>query len=689
MWSSKKMILIRFILLSKFLLAFTIVNAQESQLPKEGTRQVHLDFHTTEKLENIGEDWNKEEWQHTLKTGHVNSINIFAKGHHGWTYYNTEVGKRHPNLKYDLFGAQLEACHEIGVTAQAYVTVGWNVLDAHEHPEWVSTGKDGKNQFAEMEANAKPGEPFPWGWPTLSPEGGYLEHLLKHTEEIAKNYEVDGFWFDIVPVGSINYNEWSKKDMEANGVDWNNEKEAWAHHCKKMHAFFQQTNDVIKKYRPNATIYYNWTTGMNDPRILKEAYYQYNTKQDLEDLPTTWAGYDVFPVRAKFYANTGKPIVAMSGKFHSAWGEFGGFKHKNAIWYEAANMFSFGAMANFGDQLHPTGNLEKATYENIGYAYSYIEKIEKYCVNAKQLAKTAVWLNFTGKDNDLTRMLLEHQVNFVVANNLKGWSAVDLLILHSGVRLNEQETKQIQSFVDNGGKLFIIGKGAFEDGKWQFDIGAKYLGESNYQVDYTLVSDKLNNNLVQSPFLNRIPAIRVEPEEGAEILAKIYEPYFDRTVEHWTSHDNVPYQTTPAIHPAVIRKGNIVWCAHDLETIYAKEGSQVHCQLFFNALDQLLSDPFVKVEMPSCGRMNLLHQPQSNRYVVHLTYGTPLKRGRAQVIDDLVPLYNVPVSVDFDEKIKKAYTIPGKQPLKMNKVDGKLLVVVPEFKCHTAVVFEY
>ncbi|KJF45383.1 alpha-amylase family protein [Draconibacterium sediminis] len=681
--------LIRIILLIPFFCAFINANAQKSGLFTEGSRQVHLDFHTTEKLENIGKDWNKENWQQTLKVGHVNSINIFAKGHHGWCYYNTEVGKRHPNLDFDLFKAQLEACHEIGVTAQAYVTVGWNVLDAHEHPEWVSTGKDGKNQFAEMEANAKPGEPFPWGWPTLSPEGGYLEHLLKHTEEIAKNYEVDGFWFDIVPVGSINYNEWSKKDMEANGVDWNNEKEAWAHHCKKMHAFFQQTNAVIKKYRPNATIYYNWTTGMNDPRILKEAYYQYNTKQDLEDLPTTWAGYDVFPVRAKFYANTGKPIVAMSGKFHSAWGEFGGFKHKNAIWYEAVNMLSFGAMANFGDQLHPTGKLEKATYDNIGYAYSYIEKIEKYCVDAKQLAKTAVWLNFSGKDNDLTRMLLEHQVNFVVANNLKDWSAVDVLILHSGVRLNEQESKQIKEFVDNGGKLLIIGKGAFEDGKWKFDIGAKYLGESNYQVDYTLVSDKLNNNLVQSPFLNRNPAIRVEPENETEILAQIYEPYFDRTVEHWTSHDNVPYQTTPATHPAVIRKGNIVWCAHDLETIYSKEGSQVHRQLFFNALSQLLSDPLVKVEMPSCGRLNLLHQPRENRYVVHLTYGTPHKRGRAQVIEDLVPLYNVPVSVDFDEKIKKAYTIPGKQSLKMNKVDGKLHIVVPEFKCHTAVVFEY
>ena len=47
--------------------------------------------------------------------GHVNQINIFAKCHHGWSYYPTQVGQTHPNLKFDLLGAQIEACHEIGV----------------------------------------------------------------------------------------------------------------------------------------------------------------------------------------------------------------------------------------------------------------------------------------------------------------------------------------------------------------------------------------------------------------------------------------------------------------------------------------------------------------------------------------------------------------------------------------------
>ena len=63
-----------------------------------------------------------------------------------------------------------------------------------------------------------------------------------------------------------------------------------------------------------------------------------------------------------------------------------------------------------------------------------------------------------------------------------------------------------------------------------------------------------------------------------------------------------------------------------------------------------------------------------------------MQRGRAQVIEDLVPLYNVPVKVNFPETIKRVYTVPDMQKL---MIDSNGRVVVPKFRCHTAVVFEY
>ena len=49
-------------------------------------RQVHLDFHTSEKIDGIGSRFSKKQFQEALKAGHVNSITVFSKCHHGWAY---------------------------------------------------------------------------------------------------------------------------------------------------------------------------------------------------------------------------------------------------------------------------------------------------------------------------------------------------------------------------------------------------------------------------------------------------------------------------------------------------------------------------------------------------------------------------------------------------------------------------
>ena len=51
-------------------------------------RQVHLDFHTSEKIPGIGSRFSKAQFQEALKTGHVNSITVFSKCHH-------EIGRAH------------------------------------------------------------------------------------------------------------------------------------------------------------------------------------------------------------------------------------------------------------------------------------------------------------------------------------------------------------------------------------------------------------------------------------------------------------------------------------------------------------------------------------------------------------------------------------------------------------------
>ena len=83
-------------------------------------RQVHLDFHTSEKISDIGTKFDKEQFQEALKVGHVDSITVFSKCHHGWAYHPSKANEMHPNLSFDLLKAQIEAAHEIGVKAPVY-----------------------------------------------------------------------------------------------------------------------------------------------------------------------------------------------------------------------------------------------------------------------------------------------------------------------------------------------------------------------------------------------------------------------------------------------------------------------------------------------------------------------------------------------------------------------------------------
>ncbi len=51
-------------------------------------RQVHLDFHTSEKISGIGKKFDKKQFQESLILGHVNSITLFSKCHPDWLFCN-------------------------------------------------------------------------------------------------------------------------------------------------------------------------------------------------------------------------------------------------------------------------------------------------------------------------------------------------------------------------------------------------------------------------------------------------------------------------------------------------------------------------------------------------------------------------------------------------------------------------
>ncbi len=654
------------------------------------TRQVHLDFHTSEHIPEIGKQFSKAQWQAALQAGRLNSINIFAKGHHGWSYYPTEVGHIHPHLDFDLLGAQIEASHEIGVECPIYYTVGWSVNDAETHPEWCARHKDGSYIWRGNPA-AAPTDPYPIGnWKLLCPSGPYHEHMKAQVTEICQRYAVDGFWFDIFQVQHGCWCERCRAGMAAKGVDMDDNEAVVAHFAGIYKAHMLDMRETIAAHHPRATVFFNGTTafGRGNQRY---ALHELNTHQDLEDLPTGWGGYDKFPLRAKYYLGEGYQICAMSGKFHTSWGEFGGFKHPDAMRYEAASMIAFGSACNFGDQLHPSGLMDMETYKGIGEAFEYVEQIEAYGPGGTPVSNLGLW--FSGDleaDMGVCKMLLERQMDFVVANE-SNLQQLQTVIIPSQPCLNDAQVDAIQQFLDGGGSVFVLSTGAMDEQMtgFLFDVGADFEGQPLYDVDYTVADPSLGTGLIESPVLNYSPALRTSPRQGTQILAHLHEPYFSRTYAHYSSHQNTPYRIERASHPALMQKGNVVFSANPLDRMYDHRAARPHRDLFERALKRVYTDPMLRVDLPSSGRVSLLHQPDERRYIAHLLYATPHYRGGLELIEDLVTLHDIPVELRVAETITKVTLIPDGTALPLVQEGAVVKVVVPKFRMHCAVVYEY
>ncbi len=286
---------------------------------QEPSRQVHLDFHTSEHIEGIGSRFSKSQFQEALTLGHVNLINVFAKCHHGWSYYPTKVGKPHPHLVLDLLGQQIEACHEIGVKSPIYFTVGWSANDAEEHPEWCMRDEDGSLLARSYDLQAQATDPRPpasWKW--LCPSGDYHAPIIAQTEELCRSYPVDAFWYDIYSTSPC-YCDRCRAGMVKAGLEVTRIEDVRGFRVRTLRTHMEELRRVILSFHPEASIYFNGLTSL-DRFDIQHRLFECNTKNDLEDLPTTWGGYDKLPVRTRFFHGEGKPFVAMSGKFHTSWG---------------------------------------------------------------------------------------------------------------------------------------------------------------------------------------------------------------------------------------------------------------------------------------------------------------------------------------------------------------------------------
>jgi len=654
-------------------------------------RQVHLDFHTSEAIDNIGKNFSKKQFQEMLIKGHIDSITVFAKCHHGWAYHPTKENEMHPGLDFDLLGVMIEAAHEINVKTPVYISAGLDEKEARRHPEWLIRDKHDNTNWVKTFM-----EP---GYHQLCMNSPYLDILISQVKEVVQNYDADGIFLDIVGVRTC-YCHNCIEDLRKESKDPRDEKVVLELGEKTYANYATRIREAIDEIKPGLPVFHN---GGHIRRGRRDLLHM-NTHLELESLPTGGWGYDHFPLSARYAQVFGLDFLGMTGKFHTSWGEFGGFKHPNALRYETSLSIANGACCSIGDQLHPEGVMDGATYSLIGKAYKEVEEKEKWCKDVRNIADVALLSvesvsvhsssqgqkEKTGKsDAGAVRMLLEGKFLFDVIDCETEFNGYKVVILPDKIRIDCELKTKLQNYLLNGGKLLATGEsGLYSDrNEFAIDLGVTWISENPFKPDYFKPNFELEN-LGESSFVFYSQGQRVELNGGKE-LGHREDPYFNRDVFTFCSHQHTPSSMNNG-GPGMVESQNGIYIAWNVFEDYATKGSLILRETVLFALKRLLGKKTIDTSLPSQGIVTLQHQEKEGRYINHLLYATPVKRGEAiEVIEDIIPLYNVDVTLEIDKKIKHVYLAPQMEKVDFKRDENGVHYTIPKVECHQMVVIEY
>ncbi|MDJ0752214.1 MAG: beta-galactosidase trimerization domain-containing protein [Ardenticatenaceae bacterium] len=679
------------------------MESHQSSPPKQRFRQIHLDFHTSEFIPDIGHQFDPDEFAETLHKAHVNSINCFARCHHGWMYYESDrfPERRHPHLTQNLLPLQIEACHRRDIRVPIYVSLQLDYFTAQKHPEWRLIEPDGRPAGGLMYT--------PDFRKTLCLNTPYAEFLQAHIAELFELMPVDGLWLDIIAPRDCSC-PCCWEDMEKQGLDPRRERDRHLFADRMVTEYMHDLSSFIRKLDRSCLIYYNSGHIWPLHRRASQAF----THFDLESLSSTpWWPYPYFQTTARYARNLGKEIVGMTGKFHTAWGDFHSFKNRAALEFDCFQSLAVNGKCSVGDQLHPSGKIDPVTYELIGDVFAQVAEKEPWCEGARALSEIGVLtteefeliqhsLDHTAPLTGVVRMLLEADYQFDVIDSAGDFSDYGLLVLPDSYPLSEQTAARLSTYLAQGGKLIASFEAGMDEHKGDFRLdgikkrsdgpvdekGDFVRGENlpaNPYAQYIVPEGEIGRGLRPTEYVMYARGMDVTAQDEAEVLLFNTQSYFDRRYKHFCSHQQTPSSGQKG-SPAVVHHNGMIYFAHPIFTMYYDKAPRWCKQIFINAVRMLMGEPLVKTSAPSTAIVTLNEQPAENRQVLHLIHYVPERRGQEfDIIEDVIPLHDVAVDVRVPQRVRRIQLVPQEEMVPYTSDPGVVHFVVPRVNGHQMV----
>ena len=669
-----------------------------------GFRQIHMDFHTSEKILPICEKFDEEEFADTLKSSHVNSVTCFSRYHHGMLYYDSKKFPElvHPGLKQkNVLERQIKACHDRGIKVPVYTTVQWDYHMSMEHPEWACINPEGGFVYRCFD-KMMPEIYEPGFYRTLCANTPYRDYLKTQIGDVfdtigAEN--IDGIFLDIVNVVDCSCRH-CVAGMKEKGYHPDVYEERVLYARGMLAEFKRDMTAFIKGFGKDISIFYNGSHVGSITMQTKDAY----THWELESLPSGKWGYTHFPNTVRYARTSGMDYLAHTGKFHTSWGDFHSLKNKEALEYECFRMLMYNSKCLIGDQLNPDGQISKEVYDLIGTIYEQVEKKEVWCKGAEEVVEIGILTSEyfkTGSDsvkkvpkeiNGVCAMLDELGYQFNIIDENSDFAKYKVIILPDTILCGERLKNKITVFTNSGGHIIASAKSGLNEEKREFALGClgiHYIGEAPYSPDFLMPTEKFGEKLPKTEHVMYNKGMKVSLQEATEKV-KVYVPYFNRTWEHFCSHLHTPSSHQYGYPGITENKGNYYFI-HPVFTIYQEKHPR-WCKAFVgDVLESMIATPILKHTGPSTMVAALNEQKEQKRYILHALHYIPNKIAEELLtIEDKIVLYDIKFTINVPCQIKSVRMVPEKQeiPFQMNE-EGCVEFTIPCIDGHSMVEMTY
>lgn len=594
---------------------------------------LQLDFHSGAKVKNIGGDFEPDRYGKTISKAGYGSVMLFAKCHYGYCYYPTKTGAMHPNLDFDLFGAQVKALKKYGVESFAYFTVVRENRLGRMHPDWLQkvpghTVDMNRDQWLNVCISSPMVE----------------EHLIPQVIEVAKKYPVMCIYFDIVVYpheGCLC--KFCVKEMKERGIDPNDRIKRIEFGLEKRREFLKRMYEVIKNVNPELIVSHN-----NCIRFGMRELIPYIDLVDVECVPSA-EGYWFYPTMSRYLRTLNVDYKGVSCRFHKTWGDFGSLKTVDQLRFEGATQLAGGGIVGIGgDQPQGGCRLQKQVYKNSGKINRQINKIVPYMRNAKSVAEIAILpdsqnspgVNHPGSEVfGAVKMLMELHLQFDVIDEFeKHLSGYKLIILPNNRKIDKNLHAKLAGYLKKGGKVLATGDAVLPqngtEGLLAYFGISEYKGMSPDSIGYLRAEDIVN-------FVDKDLEICIYDKfrlMSAIQDAKVWFRHVSSLYEQYPGSNKVHRHSPPGEEtgsPAILSYKNCAYAASAIFSSYFVDGYIIFRKIISRMIQELLPDSVLETSIPANVEIQLYRN--GNDAIVHLVNFCAARGGKHYEVIDTIP----------------------------------------------------